>query len=78
MSKILRLQGNIDGFWNDLGVDLDREPAGPTRDRLESILKTVKGGNVPSEADREFAWNHARQIETYMPHLLVPKELEDA
>lgn len=73
-SRILRLQGNIGGVWTNLGIDIDREPEGPIRERLESVYGTLQAGHVPSKEDSEFAWSYGRQVETYLPHLLVGPE----
>ena len=70
--RVLKLQGNIGGFWKNLSIDLDREPPGPSRDRLEAVYGMLQAGQTPSTEDSQAAWDYALKLEKYFPDAVLP------
>ena len=70
--RVLKLQGSIQGIWKNLSIDLDKEPPGPSRDRLEAVHEMLQKGERPSVPDSEFAWDYALKLEQYFPDAVLP------
>ena len=68
--RILRLQGNINGVWHNIGIDLSQEE-GPIKNRLESVRHILMMGQTPSKEDTEWAWDYAKRLKKYFPDRLV-------